>query len=259
MFCCKLGVNGGSRAKMRRESHQFDKKSLRCVLGKAAEWHELTYDCVAFATSLGGVLAIGIEDDEDQPAPQQQIRADLPDRLRKRIGELTVNVTVHPTIKTAENGGQYLQVMIPRSPGVPSTIDGRYFKREGDRRRPVRGDEILHLSNDRSTFDWEGQGTDVDASWADPAKVKTFADGIRGSDRVKGSVKEKSVGGVVGPLRVGASESADQSRVFYVSGAKMIGRGLVPHQSCRPSSMMGAIRKFGRSLERSRPKPHGAD
>lgn len=45
------------------ENKQFDKKSLRYVIGKTADFGELAKDCVAFANTNGGFLAIGIEDD----------------------------------------------------------------------------------------------------------------------------------------------------------------------------------------------------
>ena len=43
------------------ENMQFDKKSLRYVTGKTADFGELAKDCVAFANSHGGYLAIGNE------------------------------------------------------------------------------------------------------------------------------------------------------------------------------------------------------
>lgn len=49
------------------ENKQFDKKSLRYVIGKTADFGELAKDCVAFANTNGGFLAIGIEDDAVLP------------------------------------------------------------------------------------------------------------------------------------------------------------------------------------------------
>ena len=47
-----------------QEGQLLDKKSLRAVLGKTANWSELAKDCIAFANSLGGTLLIGIEGDK---------------------------------------------------------------------------------------------------------------------------------------------------------------------------------------------------
>src|SRR5208337_3275159 len=64
---------------------------------------------------------------------------------------------------------------------------------EGNRNRPIVGDDVLRLASDRATFCWEMQTTlRVAREDADGAKLRTFAAGIRGSERVKGSVKEKS-------------------------------------------------------------------
>lgn len=90
------------------ENIQFDKKSLRYVIGKTADFGELAKDCVAFANSHGGCLAIGIEDGDELPAPTQVIPETLPEKVVKRINELTINVAVLPEVVVSENGGQYI-------------------------------------------------------------------------------------------------------------------------------------------------------
>jgi ATP-dependent DNA helicase RecG len=52
---------------MPAEWTSFDRKSLRLVTGKTADFQELAFDCVAFATAFGGVIFIGIEDDAESP------------------------------------------------------------------------------------------------------------------------------------------------------------------------------------------------
>ena len=64
---------------MSLEGQLLDRKSLRAVTGKTADWGELAKDCVAFANALGGRLLIGIEDGEALPPAAQSIPADLPD------------------------------------------------------------------------------------------------------------------------------------------------------------------------------------
>ena len=49
---------------MSLEGQLIDKKSLRAVTGKTADFPELAKDCVAFANEQGGKLQIGIEDKE---------------------------------------------------------------------------------------------------------------------------------------------------------------------------------------------------
>ncbi len=176
------------------ETHQRDCKSLRLVTGSKADFNALAADCVCFANAAGGHLWIGIEDGEQLPPPDQRIDPALLDRLRKRIGELTVNVQVAPEIITAPNGGQYIDLAIARcSTGVASTSDGRYFLRVGDTCQPVRGDEVMHLLSDRPAVPWETMATlAVPVANADAAAVAVLLAALRASDRVKDSVREKS-------------------------------------------------------------------
>ncbi len=43
---------------MSLEGQLLDKKSLRAVTGKTADWNELAKDCVAFANGSGGRLLL---------------------------------------------------------------------------------------------------------------------------------------------------------------------------------------------------------
>ena len=49
------------------ENSLYDKKSLREITGKSADWNEVAKDCVAFSNAQGGVIDYGIEDDADAP------------------------------------------------------------------------------------------------------------------------------------------------------------------------------------------------
>jgi len=65
--------------------------------------------------------------------------------------------------------------------------------RVGDTCRPIVGDDVMRLANERPATPWEemtSQG--VPMANADAAKVASFCAGLRASDRVKPSVKEKS-------------------------------------------------------------------
>lgn len=176
---------------MNLEHQEADQKSLRKVTGASADWSALAADCVCFANASGGCLRIGIEDGETLPPVDQRIDPALLDQVRKRVGELTVNVQVAPAVVRAENGGEYLALNVARSVGVASTSDGRYFVRVGDTCRPVVGDDVLHLINDRPSTPWETMvGLQVTLTDAVPAKVDALLLALRASDRVKDSVKE---------------------------------------------------------------------
>ncbi|MFZ3141237.1 ATP-binding protein [Polaromonas sp.] len=177
---------------MTLENQYTDLKSLRTVAGKTADWDSLARDCVCFANGAGGRLLIGIEDGQVLPPAGQVVPPDVLDRLRKRIGELTVNVQALPSLQRAANGGEFIVLVIERSPSVASTSDGRYFLRVSDTCVPVLGDDVLRLANERPGRPWEVMDSGVSRGAADPAKLASFAQGIRTSGRAKESVKEKS-------------------------------------------------------------------
>lgn len=177
---------------MSQEGQLLDKKSLRAVSGKTADWDELVKDCVAFANATGGHLLIGIENDQDLPPASQQIPVGMPDKLRRKLAERTVNVVALPNIVTAINGGQYIDLTVPRATAVASTTDGRYFLRVADQSRPITGDEVMRLATERSAFPWETQTTlQIPRADRDTGKLRRLLDALRASDRVKASVKEK--------------------------------------------------------------------
>lgn len=176
-----------------RESQHLDNKSLRLVTGAKADFGELAQSCVCFANAAGGTLLIGIEDDAEAPPTDQRIEPALLDRIRKRVGELTVNVQVVPELKRHENGGEYIALTIPRATGIASTSDGRYFLRVGDTCRPIVGDDVMRLANERPATPWEEMTSlRVPRANVDAAKVERLCAGLRASDRVKPSVKEKT-------------------------------------------------------------------
>lgn len=176
-----------------RESQHSDRKSIRKVSGSTADFAELAQDCVCFANGAGGTLLVGIEDDDDAPPAHQRIDPALLDRIRKRVGELTVNVQLLPELKRDDNGGEYIALTIPRALGVASTSDGRYFIRVGDTCRPIVGDDVMRLADERPATPWESMtAASVRRESADAEQVERVCAGLRASDRVKASVKEKT-------------------------------------------------------------------
>ncbi len=181
---------------MKGESQNTDFKSLRVLTRRCPEWGELAKDCVAFANSQGGSLLIGIEERSHEAPEGQRIAVELVDKVRRRIGELTVNVAAgFQRRQSKTSGGEYLEILVRRSVSPASTTDGRYYLRVGDTCKPLVGEEVQRLLNERSAQPWETLTTlAVHKSNADPVLVAAFLDGIRSSDRVKDSVKEKSDG-----------------------------------------------------------------
>lgn len=178
---------------MSQEGQLLDQKSLRAVTGKTADWNEIAKDCIAFANATGGRLLLGIEDGQDAPPTGQHIPSDLPDTLRRKLAERTVNVTVLPDVVTAPNGGQYIELRVPRAMAVASTTDGRYFLRVADQSKPVTGDDVMRLASERSALPWETQTTlHALRTEVDTGKRDKLLAALRASDRVKASVKEKS-------------------------------------------------------------------
>ena len=106
---------------MTLEDQHTDRKSLRTVIGKTADWDALAKDCVCFANGAGGRLLIGIEDGEALPPAGQVVPSDLLDRLRKRIGELTVNEQALPSLQRAANGGEFIELVVDRAASVAAS------------------------------------------------------------------------------------------------------------------------------------------
>lgn len=175
------------------EGQAIEHKALRKVIGPQSDFEDLAQTCVCLANSAGGLIRIGIEDGSNAPPPDQRISADVPDRIRKRLGELTVNVQALPAIVRHDGGGESIDLAVARSPGVASTRDGRYFLRVGDTCQPITGDDVLRLANERPALPWESMTSlGVPREGADSSSLNRLVAALRDSERVKASVKEKS-------------------------------------------------------------------
>lgn len=176
------------------ENIQFDKKSIKLVTGKTSNFGELAKDCVAFANTYGGYLAIGIEDGYEVPDAHQIIPETLPEKVIKRVNELTINVSLHSEIVTAGNGGQYLKLHVfPSQTAIASTSKGVYLIRDHDSTRALRPEELIRLISDKPAYCWETK-VSLRIKWqnADQRKLDSFIANIRNSDRVSEFVKEKN-------------------------------------------------------------------
>jgi ATP-dependent DNA helicase RecG len=140
------------------EGQELDKKSLALITGKSANWNELAKVCICFANSKGGVILVGIEDNETLPRADQQINPQLPDKIMKTISQRTINVAIVPAVKTAENGGEYIEIKVLRNEqSIASTSDGKYYARIADECKPIMPEAIVRLAAEKNAFVWEIQ------------------------------------------------------------------------------------------------------
>jgi ATP-dependent DNA helicase RecG len=176
------------------ETQHIEKKSLRIVTGNSADWNELAKDCVCFANARGGVIYIGIENDDKEAPAGQKIDNTLPAKIRKRISELTVNVATHAEIITGENSGQFIELKVMQSLStIASTTDGRYYYRVSDKCTPLPPEDLMRLLTDKPAFIWETKLVrNVRRTEHDPEKMQQFVADIRASERTTAFVKEKS-------------------------------------------------------------------
>ena len=174
------------------ENTLYDKKSLRTVVGKTADFDELAKDCVAFANAQGGIIEIGIENNEKLPPIGQTFDAKLPVNIINKLSGLTNNITMQADEEIKSNGGKVIVLHIYRSLSIAMTSKGKIYIRIGDNSVPVTSSEdILRLAADKNSYSWEDAVTQFDWQKADPEKLEDFLSQIRNSDRVSEFVKSK--------------------------------------------------------------------
>ena len=178
------------------EGQTLDRKSLRYALGRHEDADGLACDCVGFANAMGGVILLGIEDGQDEPPGGQQVSEELPDRLRKRLAQITVNVGVAIRKVTAGNRADFVEIQVFRNEqSIAATSDGRYFIRVSDETRRLMPDDLGRLMAEKNSFVWELQTTQrVSSHGFDKAKLADFVKRVRASDRVSEFVRGKPEG-----------------------------------------------------------------
>ena len=173
------------------ENSLYDKKSIREITGKTADWKEVAKDCIGFSNAQGGCIDYGIEDDNDLPPSSQRIPKELPIKLSNEIKSKTINVTAYPEVIRAVNGGEYIHLNITRGIAAASTPSGKYYIRIADNTVPLVGNDITRLVAEKGNFKWELQESAWNYKLADQEKLKKLLDAIRSSDRVSDFVKNK--------------------------------------------------------------------
>ncbi len=176
------------------EGKSLDKKSLKFLKGKNTNWNELAKDCVAFANNIGGIILIGIEDNESLPPKDQKVDVLEVDSIHKNVLQRTINVGISVTIETAENDSEYIKIQVFRSiQTIASTTDGKYYIRVDDVCKPIPPDEMARLAADKNAFVWEEQvSKKISKDNSDLVKRSNFLREIRSSDRVSSFIKEMS-------------------------------------------------------------------
>ena len=175
-----------------KENSIYDKKSLRTVVGKNADFNELAKDCVAFSNAEGGSIDIGIEDDQTLPPEEQKIPDGLATEIVNKVTGKTQGVVLSAETLIAENGGEFIKLHVLRNANSPSaTTSGKFFLRIGDNSVPVGPEDISRLAEDKGCISWED--TETKYSWrdADPEKLASFIKLLKKSDRVSNFVKQK--------------------------------------------------------------------
>lgn len=174
------------------ENSEFDKKSLKIIVGNTSDWSEFAKDCVCFANGKGGTIIIGIEDKEEEPNPNQKIDDSLVEKVNKIIPQRTIGVAISAVKEVRQNGGEVINVKIFRNAQlIASTSDGHYYARVADDCKPIHPDELTRLAAEKQAFIWEEKVVrKIPYQNANPQKIQDFIDDIKSSNRVSSFVKE---------------------------------------------------------------------
>lgn len=176
------------------ENSLYDKKSIRAITGKTADFTEVAKDCVAFANAQGGRIEFGIEDGESLPAASQTVEESLTVNLVNKISGLTNNVVLSAEVEKRHNGGEILVLHVFRSTSIAMTSTGKIYIRIGDCSVPVTSSEdIVRLAADKNSFSWEDALSQYDWQKADSVKLNKLLAEIKASDRVSRFVKDKEI------------------------------------------------------------------
>ena len=203
------------------ENSLYDKKSLRTITGKTADFQEVAKDCVAFANAQGGRIEFGIEDRETIPPASQTIDMSLPVNVVNKISGLANNLILNAEIEKKHNGGEILVLHILRSSSIAITSGGKIYIRIGDNSVPVTSSEdIVRLAADKNSFSWEDALSPYEWQKADTEKLDKFIADIKSSDRVSKFVKDKETKEILDYFYMTDSESDRMTNL----GVLFIGR-----------------------------------
>ena len=211
-----------------KENSLYDKKSLRTVVGKTADFAELAKDCVAFSNAQGGVIDIGIENDDTLPPAEQRVPEELPTTVVNKISGITHGVITSTEITTADNGGEFIRLSILRNPNaIAVTSSGKIYVRIGDNSVPVGSEDVARLAADKGCISWEDTVTDFLWTNADEEKLNWFAEQIKASDRVSDFVKQKDTKEMLDYFYMTDAESDRMTQLGVLFIGKQTQRGRI--------------------------------
>lgn len=211
-----------------KENSLYDKKSLRTVVGKTADFAELAKDCVAFSNAQGGVIDIGIENEDMLPPAEQRVPEELPTTVVNKISGITHGVIASTKIVTAENGGEYIKMAILRNPNaIAVTSSGKMYVRIGDNSVPVGSEDVARLAADKGCISWEDTVTDFLWTNADEEKLNWFVEQIKASDRVSDFVKQKDTKEMLDYFYMTDAESDRMTQLGVLFVGKQTQRGRI--------------------------------
>ncbi len=211
-----------------KENSLYDKKSLRTVVGKTADFAELAKDCVAFSNAQGGVIDIGIENEDMLPPAEQRVPEELPTTVVNKISGITHGVIASTTIETAENGGEFIKLNILRNPNaIAVTSSGKMYVRIGDNSIPVGSEDVARLAADKGCISWEDTVTDFLWTNADEEKLNWFVEQIKASDRVSDFVKQKDTKEMLDYFYMTDAESGRMTQLGVLFVGKQTQRGRI--------------------------------
>jgi ATP-dependent DNA helicase RecG len=179
-----------------QENQTLDKKSLRIfeTNPNKISWEDLALDAVAFATSDGGFIYIGIEDKANLPPKDQKIEKpnDLLSRIRKNITAKTERVGLGTvSLEVSSNGGEYIKIQIlPTTESLPCTTKGVFaYRFEDTTKRLTDSQDIAHLLSEKNSFVWETKKSNFKIE----SEVSTnLTSKILSSNRVSEFIKQKT-------------------------------------------------------------------
>lgn len=211
-----------------KENSLYDKKSLRTVVGKTADFAELAKDCVAFSNAQGGVIDIGIENEDTLPPSEQRVPEELPTTVVNKISGITHGVITSTEIAKAENGGEFIKLSILRNPNtIAVTSSGKIYVRIGDNSVPVGSEDVARLAEDKGCISWEDTLTDYLWTNADEEKLNWFVGQIKTSDRVSDFVKQKDVKEMLDYFYMTDAESDRMTQLGVLFIGKQTQRGRI--------------------------------
>jgi len=211
-----------------KENSIYDKKSLRTVWGKKADFNELAKDCVAFSNAEGGYIDIGIEDDNTLPPEGQKIPDGLSTEIVNKISGKTQGVVLSANVIVADNGGEYIKLHVLRNANAPSaTTSGKFFLRIGDNSVPVGPEDISRLAEDKGCISWEDTETKYNWQDADPEKLSALIRLLKMSDRVSDFVKQKETKEILDFFYLTAPDSDKMTNLGVLFIGKQTQRGRI--------------------------------